>query len=353
MLRNGFAVIKYICGIGLTTISFVYMYQLVYEFQELSNNENAFSHKMRAVESQIKGLASKTKRNTKIKIVQLEKKQTFPVFSSWISLNTSDASNKAPKSDKMFSLTYPKCKQDYYLIFIVQVDQGGISERMAIRKTWGKLQNTKSPKWKVFFLVSCSPDAQNKNLINYEMQTYGDLIHADVDQTKEINVATISSILGFRWAVDHCNYQYLFKLNIEYNIFINIHQLLIFLNDKWTPDSELYAGYVYYNNLVKRIGDDKIAAEEYSKPWYVRHCSGIAYILSSDVVVKMMTNAKNVKLFKFEEIYTGELALLSGVDAYHNKNFQINQNTCEFIKEAIVHYPLMKTSCLDELMTNV
>ena len=351
MLRNWLN-LKQLYGTVLALLGFMFVFKMTSKFQVISKHENLFASRIKSIEIQINELTLKTRTNSKLKLAQLQKTKATDIFTSWMtSFIIPNISDKRPSHhNKRILMTHPKCNLAYYLIILVQSNPLHASERMAIRKTWGRIQNVQHPMWKTFFLLTNSPGTQDLLLINFEMKTYGDIIYADINT--ENGKATLNSIMGFEWSSKHCTFRYLLKVNDD--VFVNIHQLITFLNDNTTPDTELYAGQVHYASPVRREGEDSVSKIDYPKQRYPRYCSGTAYVLSSDIVRKMIKNVGEVKLFNIDDVFVGELALTLGVDPYQNDDFKINENPhkCEYSNISIVHSPV-NIYCMETLQKNI
>ena len=100
-----------------------------------------------------------------------------------------------------------------------------------------------------------------------------------------------------------------------------------------------------------KYGVDKI---EFRKTVYKRYCSAGGYLLSRDVVEKMLIAFTQVPTLRIDDAYIGVLALKVGVDVIHNENFRMfedekNENRCVFNNYSIVHHPVKLSSCMEKL----
>ena len=69
--------------------------------------------------------------------------------------------------------------------------------------------------------------------------------------------------MGFEWAVTHCNFSFLLK--IDDDVFVHIPKVLSFLNATTTPKKKLYTGLLYANMGPHRKGKWMVTYEEYNE----------------------------------------------------------------------------------------
>ena len=334
---------KQLKGIAFVLLGFIIVYKFTCKFQDISEGEKSLTSRIKDIERKIKDFKVETGRNADLE-------STFSTFSSWVTLYNTNETDKYSMKDKRILMTHPKCEHAYYLVILVQSEPFHVNKRAAIRRTWGRLQNVQQPMWKTFFFFTKLIGIESV-LIKNEIETYRDIIY--LDTSDEPNEITLNTIMAFKWSAMHCTFQYVLK--VTDNGFVNIQPLIAFLNDSRTPDRELYAGHVHYHSLVDRKGKFGISELEYPKTHFARYCSGRGYVLSSDVVKKMISNLNKVKPFKVDDAFIGELAMISGVDAYQNDNFLINEDPkrCKCKTITIVHSPVGGVSCMEELYKNV
>ena len=152
-----------------------------------------------------------------------------------------------------------------------------------------------------------------------------------------------------KWSIRNCGFRYLLKTND--NVFINIRRLWEYLNRANTPKTNLYVGYVNYETRVQRTGPYAVPKDVYPKKIYPRYCSSAGYVLSSDTVRKMVENFPEVRIFKTDDAYIGEVALVSGIDVSNNEKFRIYENPwkCTFNADSIIHHPVGSLTCMETM----
>ena len=251
-------------------------------------------------------------------------------------------------SDHVTSLvTETKCEHMYHVLLLVTSKLDNFEQRQSIRVTWGEDPISVLPRWKTYFLVGRSKDNNSLRKIAREMRTYRDVILGDTFE--DFYNLTFKLQMGFEWSYKYCNYKFLLKGDDD--IFINVPRLFAFVNHAETPRVSLYAGNVHYAAIVSRSGRYGVSKKEYKKKIYPRYCSGGGFVLTRDVVKKFIDSLDSVDVLKIDDAYVGELALKSGVDVYHDDNFQMFENSkrCLFKQNTIVHHPVNTKECMEIL----
>ena len=270
----------------------------------------------------------------------------FPLTTNRLNVSNDILSEGTPtKFAKIKLIRSPKCKYDYKLIILVQSRISHFSQRMIIRNTWGRSPSSDKKKWKTFFLVARSKYEQDSMLLNREFDEFEDIIIGDTYE--DFYTLSLKLYMGFQWSIMHCKYKYILKTDDD--VFVNIRQLFTFLHAKNTPKVKLFAGNVQYRAFVFRTGRYGVSEDEYKKDVYPRYCSGGGYVLSADVVKKMHENVNKVTTMKIDDAYVGELALLSGVDTFHDDNFNMYVEKCVYNETLIVYHPIKSRACMETL----
>lgn len=241
-------------------------------------------------------------------------------------------------------VTQRKCDQKYKLLILITTHISHISRRETIRNTWGV---DKMKRWKTVFLVGRSRNTYDLRLLSNEIDRHQDIILGDVYE--DFYNLTSKVQAGFEWSIRYCRYKYMLKGDDD--VFINFPRLFSFLTSSETPTSELYAGNVQYQAHVFRSGRYGVTKNEFQRKTYPRYCSGGGFILTRDVVERMIAKFPNVKRMSIDDAYIGELALRSGIDVMHEDNFRMfeDEKACEFKRDTIVHHPVKSRDCMEKL----
>ena len=334
-----------IIGICSVVLSVVCMYFVDHNVDLLSENQFMLTSRTESIEHEIHEIL-------KISIDGMKNRHKDPAVPSfvpqWLTMTEfkkmANKSGVKPQFHKIPLVRIPKCTHAYTLIILVQSRISHFSQRMVIRNTWGKNVIFRKYKWRTFFLVAKSKYEQDSSLLYREFDEFNDLLIGDLYE--DFYTLSLKLQMGFEWSVMHCNYKYLLKADDD--VFVNIQNLFRFIDAKSTPKTKLYAGNVQYAATVFRSGRYGVSIAEYQKKLYPRYCSGGGFILSVDVVRKMMENFANVIPMKIDDAYVGELALKSGVDVLHVNMFRMYEK-CEYNELLIVHHPVKGRICMEKL----
>ena len=251
--------------------------------------------------------------------------------------------------------TTRRCQKKYDLIILVSSDPTHSSERDVIRKTWGNNSDTGrvgrppfNPSWKTVFVVGNHKNRSISEAVSKENILHKDLILGDFED--DFYNLALKIQVGFEWSIKYCKYEYLLKADDD--VFINIANLFLFLSEPSTPKTELYAGNIVYTANPQREGKYAVTEKEYSRPVYPRYASGGGFVLSRDVVERMIQHFNVVDPFKIDDVYVGMMVLKAGVDVTHNANFEMFQDDskqCEFKRKEIVHHRVHDRECMLKL----
>lgn len=243
-------------------------------------------------------------------------------------------------------ITQSRCMRQYTLIVLLISDVSHFSRRDTIRRTWGQ---DKFNRWKTFFLVGRTHNIHTERLFAAELKKHKDMILVNVYEDFYNMTSKVQA--GLEWSTRYCEYKYLFKGND--NTFINFPRLFSFLKSPDTPTTELYAGNVQYEARVERRGKYRITKDEYKGKTYPRYCSGGGYVLSKDVVKRLLKTMPYVSRISIDDAYIGQLALKSGIDVTPVDNFKMFEDKenaeCVFKSETIVHHPVETNECMIQM----
>ena len=226
------------------------------------------------------------------------------------------------------------CPNTFFLLVLVSSNVGNFARRQLIRKTWGTdfFINTR---WKTVFLLGKNSNDKEMEDVSKESQIYGDIVQADYQEhfwNMSYKVA-----MGFEWSVKYCMFHYLLKADDD--VFVNTLGLMDFLSKYTTPRRKFYTGNIMIGSEVLRDGRYGVSPEEYNETLYKPYCSGGGYVLSRDVVEKLLTYFDILKPLKIDDAYIGLLADQAGVNVTHNEDFRMFENNCEYKETTLVQHP--------------
>ena len=205
---------------------------------------------------------------------------------------------------KTYLISRTRCTQKVFLLIMVFTSPAYFDRRSVIRETWATDPSMKT-RWKtVFLLGQAANDSFQNEYLEAEGMMYRDLIRGA--QKDDYNNLTLKTQLGLEWASKYCKFQYLLKADDD--VFVNPYLLMDYLRKPDTPTTKLYTGTCWHGAKPHREGKYEVSVEEYNRTTYPDYCPGSAYVLSSDMVHKLVEMFDvGKKPFKMEDVYVGLL----------------------------------------------
>ncbi|KAL9973898.1 hypothetical protein ACROYT_G020405 [Oculina patagonica] len=236
---------------------------------------------------------------------QLLQKDLFATNTDLLSQTAHDSFSIAeeeflPHRTHLISRT--RCTQKLFLLIVVFTAPPNADRRNIIRKTWASDPSMKI-KWKTMFLLGQARNSMQQVYLEAEGRMYNDFIRGT--HRDNYRNLTLKTEMGLEWAAKYCDFQFLLKADDD--VFVNPYRLIDYLSNTDTPKAELYLGYVMRNERPHREGKYGVPVEDYNKTRYPDFCSGPAYVLSSDLVHKLVEIFDVKKPLKLEDVYIGTL----------------------------------------------
>ena len=233
-------------------------------------------------------------------------------------------------------------KQSLFLLVIVSSSpnkQENANRRKMLRRTWANINGAHIPSdlaWKVVFMLGKPPNHEMNRSIMAEREKHGDLLVGDYkDEYRNI---TTKLLMAFQWASQiKCNY----ILKTDDDVYVDIPKLFMWLRTQ--GDNNSFYGGVLNNGVVVRDKAHRhyVSPEDLSLDYYPVYCKGSMYVLSSDLVPKMVELSKQIKRIGPDDAYVGLLAYHLGVRSVKIQEFFQNSilylfigliSTCQFQK---------------------
>lgn len=238
-------------------------------------------------------------------------------------------------------------KRSQFLILIVTGRQE-FERRQSIRQTWCQspsIYNLPQDAWKCVFLMGKSStntaeDVEIDNKIQQEKQRYKDILHGSyVDTYRNL---TFKVLHGLHWAHKHCNTDFILKTDDD--CFVNTHLLYILVMHH-RDASRMYIGTVYKRHEQLRVIRNPqsrwyVSMETYSEEFYPLYASGAGYLLSFDLVHRLVEISVHYKPFPNEDAFIGVLADDLGVRPVHSGRFTLSNSgwqLCNYLYLLVVH----------------
>ncbi len=213
--------------------------------------------------------------------------------------------------------------QDVFLLVIILSSTTERAERDAIRRTWGNVTTIDGKRVARIFLLGKSMDRSVEEKVAHENDQHRDMCKEDFLDTYA-NL-TLKTLMGLRWAYAFCP-SAKFILKIDRDTVPNLHVLIKDLQNR-THGRNIVEGYRWLNGQPVRKADTTTSQRwvmttvEY--PWsvYPTYVAGPSYLLSSDLLPRILTTSPHVKYIKLEDVYMGMIFNVIGVEPKRNHRF--------------------------------
>ncbi|XP_054721314.1 beta-1,3-galactosyltransferase 5-like [Uloborus diversus] len=234
----------------------------------------------------------------------------FPIISQYV-LNPTDLCSRGIKNEVKLSL----------LILVISAVPN-IIQRVTIRETWGSIasaSNNTGP-IRLGFLLGSTTSEELQQRVRAEATHFGDIIQQDFMDT--YRNLTLKSIMLLKWAKEFCpNVQYVLKTDDD--MYINVPNLIDFLIKTPTKSNIMY-GYLFRKAKPNRNPSHKwfVPKSQFAADMFPDYLSGTGYVMSRDVVPKLLESVYVVQFFLMEDIFiTGFCAGESRISRHHVKSF--------------------------------
>ncbi|XP_078266994.1 UDP-GalNAc:beta-1,3-N-acetylgalactosaminyltransferase 1-like [Rhinoraja longicauda] len=226
--------------------------------------------------------------------------------------------NPVSKRNANFTLTPHLKREDHFLVILVATRPNEVEERRAIRVTWGQKRMWLGKKVLTLFLIGKDSERWNpgKQSIGEENVQYGDIISQNFIES--YNNLTLKTIMGFQWISEFCpKAEYVMK--VDSDVFVNVKHLVHFLlKTNKTISSQFFTGFPFINTKPHRGSFAKayISKTDYPFSVYPPYCSGLGYVLSGELSLKIYEMMGHVKPVRFEDVFVGICLKILGVNLH-------------------------------------
>ena len=237
----------------------------------------------------------------------------------------------------------PKCLQGSKFLIVITSAPENSDKRKAIRDTWcdpSKFNLTKFT-WQCVFLVGQTPHWPSDITVDREIEHYSDILKGSYfDSYRNL---THKVMHGLHWASTVCPTNYVLKTDDD--VFVNTKLLLSILESN-TPEANVYIGLlvdspkrleVIRNPMNKWV----VSFEEYPHSHYPPYSSGMGYVLSHDVVTRMVNLSQYTIPIPNEDAYVGVLADILSVQPSRTGRFTLTGSglrLCNYMYLVLIHH---------------
>ncbi|KAK2556527.1 UDP-GalNAc:beta-1 [Acropora cervicornis] len=156
---------------------------------------------------------------------------------------------------------------------------------------------------RIVFMLGKAARSEMHHTIMEEVEQHGDMLIGDyVDTYRNI---TTKLLMAFQWATKiKCHY----VLKTDDDVYIDIPKLVTWLKGRDVKES-IYGG-VTYNSVVVRRKSHKhyVSPDDLSLHRYPLYCRGSMFVLSRNLIPKMVDLSKQIRRIGPDDAYIGILA---------------------------------------------
>lgn len=216
-----------------------------------------------------------------------------------------------------------------YIVAFVHSAPGNFVKRKVIRDTWASPKICSKLKLKVIFILGLTNDSVTESRIDREYFKYNDIVQGNfIDSYKNL---TYKHLTGFKWITKFCN-KATFVMKSDDDAFIDIFKIVTTLREMFDlqPDHRVPSGILACSlfpdgTSAKRDGKWALTMTEYPNKTYPSYCSGIAYFLSPDVLVRLHVEANKKFSRNFlwiDDLFVTGILALSIKQSHQPLNFK-------------------------------
>lgn len=255
-----------------------------------------------------------------------------------------DVREKARKLDlssarKNVSRTYPiantdACKDsDLFLLTLVFSSTTNVTQRDAIRSTWGNQTKVRGFPVRVLFILGSTETSTAQEALVRESGRFKDVVQCRaVDDHSPPGPAEMT-ILALRWVIAFCPVAQFVVLTKD-SVFLNLPALGGYLLSLHRHPEDFYLGRVIQKDLPNRDPHSTgfLPPSLYPEKYLPEYCEGTAYVLSQDVVRKVYVASSAVHVTLRADVFVGLCAHRAGVAPTHSARFSgekhVRYNAC-------------------------
>jgi len=223
----------------------------------------------------------------------------------------------------------------YELVVIVVSYSLRTARRNVIREFWANKIYSTNKNWRVLFVTGV---VQNKTaMIELKKEAYdkNDVLIVDVAENYDKNLPK-KDMVGIEWAHENLNFNFLLKCDDD--LFIDIDSLIDELVAR--KGRLFYLGNVMYDQPVLRTGRYAVSKEMHPEDVYKPYCSGGAFVLSKQLVDRLIPHFEYEKYLRIEDAHMGgRVAKVNGTSFIGHDGFLMWNDECHYKRDLLASHP--------------
>ncbi|XP_068609220.1 beta-1,3-galactosyltransferase 9 [Brachionichthys hirsutus] len=246
-----------------------------------------------------------------------------------------DLSSARENVSQAYPIANPRaCRNpDLFLLVLVFSGTANISQRDAVRRTWGNQTLIQGLPVQVLFFLGPSQTAAAQQALVTESEHYRDMVQGHGAEDPSPRGPTERTVLALRWVIAFCPVVR-FALLTKDSVFLNLPAVGGFLLGLHRHPEDLYLGRVVQRDPPDRNPNSPsyLPPALYPDKYLPEYCEGTAYVLSQDVVRKVYVGSARISAPVPAGVFVGLCARKAGVAPTHSARFagekHVRYNAC-------------------------
>jgi hypothetical protein len=216
------------------------------------------------------------------------------------------------------------------LIILISSSPSNSKKRNGIRKTWGRVENWifygrnptvfRKHTYKTVFIIA-NPLSQNNisQNIQKEIASNHDILLGNF--TDSYTSLLVKDFMAFKWALSiDCKY----ILKAVDDVYVNVPLIAMWLTNKYSRiPKDLYSGFVQYKPPMRSKKPKHFLSNHvYGKDLFTPYCAGLSYLLSRNLVSRILDASRIIRPLEIDDVYIGILVHYLGVQPLEHEGFR-------------------------------
>ncbi|XP_007900390.1 N-acetyllactosaminide beta-1,3-N-acetylglucosaminyltransferase 2-like [Callorhinchus milii] len=192
--------------------------------------------------------------------------------------------------------------------------------RRLLRDTWVKDSTKPDVVVRHIFLLAQVEEKGIMDLVKLESNSFGDLIVWNFTETHHHLPLKERCFLEY---LSHSCSAASMVFKGDDDIFVNLPNLLTYLQQNQDESKPMMYGYIHWNDPVLRFGKYSVNRTLYFCNHYPPFAAGGAFIMTISSVRRLYKASLIVPVFPLDDVYLGFLAFAGGVEMKHDDRFDV------------------------------
>lgn len=223
-----------------------------------------------------------------------------------------------------------KMSQKPIVLLLISSAPDNQDKRQMIRETWGSKCSKEGSYFRCLFVLGIARDNNQNNHINQENEKFNDILQFSFQDA--YSNLTYKTLCSFLWVDSHCSaVPYIMKTDDD--MYVNTELVPKMLAA--APKTEFIGGFCWGLSSPNRDASSKwyVSFQTYARSRLPPMCSGTGYILSQDVIEKIIQASSNIPFFHLEDVYVAMCLQKFNIRPIRIKGFNnmyVRFNACDY-----------------------